>query len=262
MTMQDIEFDASSDWEAALPSSTGEDEKLELELDGWEGPLDLLLTLARNQKVDLKQISILGLVEQYLAYIDRARSLKLEVAADYLVMAAWLALLKSALLLPRDQEADPSPEELAIRLQLRLQRLQAMRDAGARLVARDQLGRDVFTRAAPEGLRTLKTRAWDASLFDLLQAYGQVNARTAPVVHMVARRDVMTLEGALSRLEAMLGIMLEWTDIFALLPQGSDDFRRSALASSFVAALELARTGRLDLQQDVSFAPLYVKATT
>jgi segregation and condensation protein A len=234
-------------------------ERLDLDLDGWEGPLDLLLTLARAQKVDLKAISILQLVEQYLTYIERARALRLEVAADYLVMAAWLALLKSALLLPRDVEADPSPEELAIRLQLRLQRLQAMRDAGARLLARDRLGRDVFLRRAPEGLRTLKVRAWEASLYDLLSAYGQVQARTAPVVHMVARRDVMTLEAALHRLQAMLGMTIDWTDLVSLLPPGDDDFRRSALASSFVAALELARTGSVDLRQKATFAPLYLR---
>jgi segregation and condensation protein A len=252
-------LDLADDWAAPAAAPGDEAERLELELDGWEGPLDLLLTLARSQKVDLKQISILQLVEQYLTYIDEARALRLEVAADYLVMAAWLALLKSALLLPRDVEADPSPEELAMRLQLRLQRLQAMRDAGARLLARDRLGRDVFIRAAPEGLRTLKIRAWDASLFDLLQAYGQVNARTAPVVHIVARRHVMTLEAALERLEALLGVALDWTDLYALLPDGDADFRRSATASSFVAALELARTGRLELQQEANFAPLYVR---
>src|SRR3954463_1793152 len=129
-----------------------EADRLTLDLDGWEGPLDLLLTLARNQKVDLSKISILALVEQYLAFIADAKKLKLEIAADYLVMAAWLAYLKSCLLLPRDEEADPSPEELAMRLQLRLQRLSAMREAGARLLGRDRLGRDVFLRGAPEGL--------------------------------------------------------------------------------------------------------------
>ena len=242
-----------------LAAAPDDGERLELDLDGWEGPLDLLLMLARSQKVDLKAISILQLTDQYLAHIEQAHALRLEVAADYLVMAAWLALLKSALLLPRDVEADPSPEELALRLQLRLQRLQAMRDAGARLLARDRLGRDVFRRAAPEGLRTLKVRQWDASLFALLRAYGEVKARSAPVVHMVARRDVMTLDSALHRLESMLGTTLDWTDLKSFLPPGDADFRRSALASSFVAALELARTGRADLQQEAIFAPLYVR---
>lgn len=238
------------------------DDRLRLELDGWEGPLDLLLALARTQKVDLKAISILELVEQYLGFIDRAQGLSIEVAADYLVMAAWLALLKSALLLPRDVEADPSPEELALRLQLRLQRLAAMRDAGARLFGRDRLGRDVFTRGAAEGLRTIKKRAWDASLFELLQAYGVVQARTAPVVHMVARREVMTLDAAIIRLGRMIGMAVDWSDLQSFLPaEFQGEMRRSALASSFVAALELARTGRVDLMQERAFAPLFLRKT-
>ena len=142
--------------EFEAPAPVREADRLTLDLDGWEGPLDLLLTLARNQKVDLSKISILALVEQYLAFIADAKKLKLEIAADYLVMAAWLAYLKSCLLLPRDQEADPSPEELAMRLQLRLQRLAAMREAGARLLGRDRLGRDVFRRGAPARLRRLQ----------------------------------------------------------------------------------------------------------
>src|SRR3954462_14920326 len=151
-----------------------EADRLTLDLDGWEGPLDLLLTLARSQKVDLREISILALVEQYLAFIADAKKLKLEIAADYLVMAAWLAYLKSCLLLPRDEEADPSPEALALRLQLRLQRLSAMREAGARLLARDRLGRDVFVRPAPEGLRVVRRSAWRAELYDLIAASGAV----------------------------------------------------------------------------------------
>ena len=236
-------------------------ERLRLALDGWEGPLDLLLALARSQKVDLKAISILQLVEQYLAFIETARDLSVELAADYLVMAAWLALLKSSLLLPRDPEADPSPEELAMRLQLRLQRLAAMRDAGARLMARDRLGRDVFVRGAPEGLRVIKRRAWAASLFELIQAYGVVQARTAPAMHVVERRAVMTLDAALERLQRLIGAAIDWRDLISFLPPDySGELRRSALASSFVAALELARTGRIDLQQESAFAPLYVKA--
>src|SRR5690606_24252451 len=145
-----------------------------------EGPLDLLLALARTQKVDLRELSILELVEQYLAYLADARALRLEIAADYLVMAAWLAYLKSCLLLPRDEAVDPSPEELALRLQLRLQRLHAMREAGARLLGRDRVGRDVFVRGAPEGLRTVKATAWSADLYDLIAAYGQIAARRQP----------------------------------------------------------------------------------
>ena len=234
--------------------------RLTLDLDGWEGPLDLLLMLARTQKVDLREISILALVEQYLAFIADARKLKLEIAADYLVMAAWLAYLKSCLLLPKAPEADPDPDELAARLQLRLQRLQAMRDAGARLFARDRIGRDVFVRGAPEGLRVEKSSAWSVELYDLISAYGFVRARTEPVVHVVARRPVMTLEDALLRIERLVGTRLDWTELAAFLPATPDPaYRRSALASSFVAALELARRGRIELEQDGAFAPLRLK---
>ena len=157
--------------------AVAEADRLTLDLDGWEGPLDLLLTLARNQKVDLAKISILALTDQYLAFIADAKKLKLEIAADYLVMAAWLAYLKSCLLLPKDPQVDPSPEELALRLQLRLQRLGAMREAGARLLARDRIGRDVFARGAPEGLRVVRKSAWQVELYDLIAAYGIVRAR-------------------------------------------------------------------------------------
>ncbi len=233
---------------------------LTIDIDGWEGPLDLLLTLARNQKVDLRQISILALVEQYLVFIDEARALKLELAADYLVMAAWLAYLKSALLLPKDPTIDPSPEELALRLQLRLERLNAMRESGARLMARDRIGRDIFLRGNPEGLRVVKARAWDCDYFELIAAYGQVKARTQPVLHVVKKRQVMTLEEALERISVMIGRAIEWTAIEAFLPDLTEPaLRKSALASSFVAALELAKRGTIDLQQEYSFAPLMVR---
>ncbi len=233
---------------------------LNIDIDGWEGPLDLLLALARNQKVDLRQLSILALVEQYLLFIDEARALKLELAADYLVMAAWLAYLKSALLLPKDPTIDPSPEELALRLQLRLERLNAMRESGARLMARDRIGRDVFLRGDPEGLRVVKARAWDCDYFELITAYGQVKARTQPVLHVVKRRQVMTLEEALERVSTMIGRAIEWTAIEAFLPDFAEpQLRKSALASSFVAALELAKRGTIDLQQDESFAPLMIR---
>ncbi len=236
-------------------------ERLTIDIDGWEGPLDLLLTLARTQKVDLRQISILQLVEQYLGFIENARALKLELAADYLVMAAWLAYLKSALLLPKDPTIDPSPEELALRLQLRLERLNAMRESGARLMARDRIGRDIFLRGLPEGLRVVRTTAWDVNYFELISAYGQIQARNAPVMHVVKRRAVMTLEEALERVSAMLGQILNWTQLEAFLPIGAEPaLRRSALASSFLAMLELAKQGRVELQQETSFAPLMVKA--
>src|SRR3954471_8168195 len=238
-----------------------EADRLTLDLDGWEGPLDLLLTLARSQKVDLARISILSLVEQYLAFIADAKKLKLEIAADYLVMAAWLAYLKSCLLLPKDPTADPSPEELAMRLQLRLQRLSAMREAGARLMARDRLGRDVFARGAPEGLRVIRQSLWQAELYDLIAAYGAVRARTEPAFHVVARRAVMTLDEALHRVERLLGTRLDWTRLESFLPETEDrEFRKSALASSFVAALELARLGKVELDQKAPFEPLWVRA--
>ena len=238
-----------------------ESERLTLDIDGWEGPLDLLLTLARTQKVDLAKISILALVEQYLAFIADAKKLKLEIAADYLVMAAWLAYLKSCLLLPKEPGVDPSPEELALRLQLRLQRLSAMREAGARLLARDRLGRDVFLRGVPEGLRVVRKSAWQVELYDLIAAYGIIRARSEPAVHIVSRRPVMTLEEALLRIERLLGASVEWSDIRSFLPDTQDpEFRKSALASSFVAMLELARKGKLELGQDSPFAPLYVRA--
>jgi len=236
-------------------------DELTLNLDGWEGPLDLLLSLARVQKVDLAQISILQLVEQYLIYLAEARALKLEIAADYLVMAAWLAYLKSCLLLPKDPTQDPSPEEIALRLQMRLQRLDAMREAGARLLGRDRIGRDVFVRGAPEGLRLIRKAAWQVRDFDLFAAYGVVRARTAPAMHIVHARAVMTLDEALDRLGRMIGQALDWTFLESFLPSTQDpQYRRSALASSFLAILELARLGRLEFQQEDAFTPIKLKA--
>ena len=250
---------ADDDWQG-VGTAAPDDAALYLELDGWEGPLDLLLDLARRQKVDLRKISILGLVDQYLTYIEQAEELRLELAADYLVMAAWLAYLKSALLLPRDEQADPSPEELALRLQLRLQRLAAMRDAAGRLLGRDRLGRDTWTRGAPEGLRIDRKNLWQCDWFALVQAYGQVKARTQPVVHMVRDRMVMTLDSALSRVAAMLGVSLDWMELRDFLPPHAEPkLRRSALASSFVAALELARLGKAEMSQEHTFGPLMLR---
>ncbi|MEW9854425.1 segregation and condensation protein A [Novosphingobium sp. M1R2S20] len=249
-----------------LSSAPEEGRALYLEIEGWEGPLDLLLDLARRQKVDLRRISILELVDQYLAYIAGAERMRLELAADYLVMAAWLTYLKSALLLPKDEQEDPSPEELALRLHLRLQRLGAMREAAARLMGRDRVGRDVFARGAPEGLRVDRRNRWQCDWFDLVRAYGEVQIRSEPVVHMVPERPVMTLESALTRVSSMLGVALDWMELREFLPAaGQSDWadprlRRSALASSFVAALELARTGKAQLSQDETFGPLRLKA--
>jgi segregation and condensation protein A len=269
----DRSSDLDHEWERPIVAVAPDQAALHLDLDGWEGPLDLLLDLARRQKVDLRTISILELVDQYLAYIDRAgakeshaSTMRLELAADYLVMAAWLAYLKSLLLLPHDPLVEPSPEELALRLQLRLQRLAAMRESGARLMARDRLGRDVFTRGAPEGLRVDKRHLWTCEWFDLVAAYGQVKARSQPVVHMVRERPVMTLESALARVSALLGVSLDWLDLRAFLPPHSEagfadpQLRRSALASSFVAALELAKQGKAEMRQAEPFAPLMLRA--
>lgn len=249
--------------ETTLDAPPSEGDTLTLAIDGWEGPLHLLLDLARRQKVDLRRISILALVDQYLEYVARAGAMRLELAADYLVMAAWLAWLKSLLLLPRDPEVQPSPEELALRLQLRLQRLSAMREAGARLMGRDRLGRDVFPRGAPEGLRTDRLVRWDCDLFALIQGYGTIKQRTQPVVHMVRARPVMTLEAAIARVEALIGAAIEWTDLARFLPAyevgGDPRLARSALASSFVAALELAKQGKVELLQVDTFAPLMLR---
>jgi len=263
MIEEGVLFDTSAeegeDW-SGPSAATDDGAALYVEVDGWEGPLDLLLDLARRQKVDLKRISILALVDQYLAYIERAEALKLELAADYLVMAAWLAYLKSALLLPKDEQEDPSPEELALRLQLRLQRLGAMREAAARLVARDRIGRDIFLRGAPEGLRVDRVNAWQCDWFSLIQAYGQVKARTQPAVHMVRDRMVMTLDSALDRVSSMLGVTLDWMQLEEFLPPNVDRrLRRSALASSFVAALELARLGKAELRQEEIFGPMHLR---
>ncbi|MDG6077673.1 segregation/condensation protein A [Erythrobacter litoralis] len=250
---------AADEW-AGIAGDARDEDALYLELDGWEGPLDLLLDLARRQKVDLREISILALVEQYLDYIDEAEALKLELAADYLVMAAWLAYLKSAMLLPKEEQEDPSPEELALKLQLRLQRLGAMRDAAARLMGGDRIGRDVFLRGAPEGLEIARKTRWQCDQYALIEAYGRVKARTAPAIHMVRERPVMTLESALDRVSAMLGVTLEWIELRDFLPPHAEPrLRKSALASSFVAALELARRGKAELAQDEVFGPVRLR---
>ncbi len=208
----------------------------------------------------MRSISILALVDQYLGYIEQAEALRLELAADYLVMAAWLAYLKSAMLLPKEEQEEPSAEELAVKLQLRLQRLGAMREAGARLMARNRLGRDVFARGACEGLRIDRKTSWQCDQFALIEAYGQVKARNAPAVHMVRERPVMTLETALDRVSSMLGVTLDWMLLEEFLPKGAEpQLRRSIIASSFVAALELARIGQAELAQDEVFGPLKLR---
>ncbi|MBX7533183.1 segregation/condensation protein A [Qipengyuania sp. 1XM1-15A] len=260
MLFADTPQQEGDDWDGIAAEATVDKDALYLELDGWEGPLDLLLDLARRQKVDLREISILALVEQYLEYIEQAEALKLELAADYLVMAAWLAYLKSAMLLPREEQEDPSPEELALKLQLRLQRLGAMREAAGRLMGGDRIGRDVFLRGSPEGLAIVRKTQWECDQYALIEAYGRVKARTAPAVHMVRERPVMTLESALDRVSNMLGVTLEWMELREFLPPHAEPrLRKSALASSFVAALELARMGKAEIAQEEVFGPMRLR---
>ena len=239
-----------------------ERDTLIVQLGSWEGPLDLLLLLARAQKVDLAQISILALVDQYLDFIRDAKALSLELAADYLVMAAWLAYLKSALLLPKDPEAEPDATELALKLQFQLQRLEAMRDAGQRLLARPQLGWDMFRRPDPEGLAQDTNARYECNYYDLLSAYGAITARRTRSVHIVRRRAVMALDEAIERLEHLLGRSIDWTELVRFLPAdlADESYARSVLASSFVAALELTRQGKATLSQGAAFAPILLRA--
>ncbi len=237
---------------------------MQVELDGYAGPLDLLLDLARNQKVDLTKISILALAEQYLAYIRKARDLKLDLAADYLVMAAWLAYLKSRLLLPEpepDPEAEPTAEELARHLAHRLRRLEAMREAAKALWDRPQLGRDIFPRGMPEPVNIRKDVTYDADLYDLLRAYADRRNREAVQKVTIRKRPVWSIKQARQRLEELLDLSLSWAplDHFIILFATEPEQRRSATASSFAATLEMAREGWLELRQSKAFAPLYVK---
>jgi segregation and condensation protein A len=244
-----------------LPAAD-EDDAFVVNVSGFEGPLDLLLQMARTQKVDLKHISILALVEQYLTFINEARLLKLELAADYLVMAAWLAWLKSRLLLPKEEapENEPSALELAARLQLQLQRLETMRDVGGRLMGRNRLGRDMWLRGCPEPLQIIKHRAFDVTLYELLKAYGDVAARQKAIYYTPQRRAVFGLEAAIERLQRLIGTAIDWTEIATFMPPGADAaFQRSALASTFAASLEMARLGKAELQQLQPFGPLYVR---
>jgi segregation and condensation protein A len=235
-----------------------------VDIEGFEGPLDLLLALARTQKVDLAKISILALVEQYLVFVTEAQKVKLELAADYLVMAAWLAYLKSRLLLPRDKE-DPdttTAEELAQRLAFRLMRLDAMRNAAAQLLTRKRLGRDVFARGLPENVKTTKDTTYTAEIYDLLKAYADQRRRTIRLVHVVKARRVWSIKDARVRLEKLMGASAgDWTqlDMFIeqYLPKGEE--QRTAVASSFGATLEMAREGLLEIRQDEPFAPIYMR---
>ncbi len=240
-----------------------EAEALIVDVDGFEGPLDLLLTLSRTQKVDLRRISVLELAQQYLAFVERAKKLRLELAADYLVMAAWLAFLKSRLLLPPDPaDEGPSGEELAAHLAFQLERLQAMRDAAARLMARDQKGRDFFPRGLPEDVSRIRRVRYTATLLDLMQAYARLRTRDEFRPFVMDRDAVMTMEQALERLRGLIGYAGDWTSLESYLPEGweSDPARRrSATAASFAAALELAKLGQIEIRQGETFAPIEIR---
>ncbi|MEQ1713703.1 MAG: ScpA family protein, partial [Hyphomicrobium sp.] len=240
------------------------EDALVVDIEGYEGPLDLLLALARTQKVDLAKLSILALVEQYLTFIAEAQRLRLELAADYLVMAAWLAFLKSRLLLPKEEKQGDtrSAEEVAQRLSFRLMRLEAMRNAAAQLMTRKRLGRDVFARGMPEGMKTIRETQHTAQIYDLLRAYADQRRRTIKVGHVVKARKVWSIKDARNRLERLIGESVAgWgqLDLFmqTYLPIGDEG--RTAIASSFGATLEMAREGLIELRQDAPFAPIFMR---
>ena len=238
-------------------------ERLVVDLEGFEGPIDLLLALAREQKVDLKRISILRLADQYLDFIAQARQLRLEVAADYLVMAAWLAYLKSRLLLPEaEQEEEPTAAEMAAALAFQLQRLQSMQEAGARLRARPRLGLEIFARGAPERFRALRTPVYQVTLFDLLKAYGEQHHRHDAGVLHITPNELFTVEEALKRLRRLVGRTPDWQSLSHFLPPNvlGGIVGRSALASTLMASLELARAGKVQLRQNTPFGPIYLRA--
>lgn len=249
-------------WSENDDTRTSSEPSLVVDVAGFEGPLDLLLHLARNQKVDLSRISVLALAEQYLKFIEQVRALRLELAADYLVMAAWLAFLKSKLLIPKQvDDTGQSGEEMAATLQFRLKRLEAMRDAAARLVNRNRLGRDVFARGVPELVIVEKRNEYSATLYDLLTAYAAQRQRKAITNVRIAKRGVWSLKDAREILTRLVGSFSDWTalDRFLLDYLASPEERSTAIASSFAASLELVREGRLEIRQEQAFAPIYLR---
>lgn len=240
-------------------------DRLLLKLDGYDGPIDVLLELAREQKVDLTHIRILDLAEQYLEFVREARAVRLELAADYLVMAAWLAYLKSRLLLPETGgEEEPSGAEMAAALKFQMQRLQAMRDAGQKLMALPQLDHEIFRRGTPERLRTKTITSYEASLFDLLKAYGRNKARATAVTNLeIKATELYSVDEALSRLSTLFGMRVPgWRSLSSFLPpelRGDPLLTRSALASTFAAALELCKAGKLRIRQDGTFGPIFLR---
>lgn len=258
--------ETSEDWGTPERPATADRldaESLIVDVDGFEGPLDLLLTLSRSQKVDLRRISVLQLAEQYLGFVRKAAALRLELAADYLVMAAWLAYLKSRLLLPPEPGQDgPSAEDLAAHLAFQLERLSAMREAAARLMARDQMGRNFFARGAPETVVHNRDITYEATLLDLMRAYARIRTRDEFRPYAFDRQDVYTMEQALERLRGLMGYAGEWADLNSFLPEGWDASparRRSATAAHFAAVLEMAKRGQITLKQGEVFAPILIR---
>ena len=249
-------------WMSDKPDAAAQPDLFLIDIDGYEGPLDLLLALARTQKVDLAQISVLQLAEQYIAYIERMRDLRLEVAADYLVMAAWLVFLKSKLLLPEEPgEEEPTGDELAAALAFRLKRLEAMRKAAKRLMNRHRLGQDMFARGDPEPVAITRKSTWKVTYNDLLSAYATHQQRAMVTTVSVAKRAVWSLKDAQEILYRLVGDIAHWAPLDELIKQFVTEpgERKSALASSFSATLELAKEGTIELQQSENFSPLYVR---
>lgn len=241
-------------------------EALIVDVDGFEGPLDLLLMLSRTQKVDLRKISVLDLARQYLSFVEKAKALRIELAADYLVMAAWLAFLKSRLLLPPDPEEEgPSGEELAAHLAFQLERLQAMRTAAAQLMARNRLGRDIFVRGIPETVERVKKVTYTATLLDLMQGYARIRTRDEFRPFVMDRDSVFTMEEALDRMRGLISFAGTWTDLSVYLPEGweSDPVKlRSATAATFAASLQLVKEGKAELRQGGTYEPIELRRIT
>jgi segregation and condensation protein A len=250
-------------WDNSEMEIKSTEPQLTVDVEGFEGPLDLLLELSRRQKVDLSKISILALAEQYLEFIEEVRKLRIELAADYLVMAAWLAFLKSKLLLPVEETPgdEMSGEEMAAMLAFRLKRLEAMREAGKRLVNRNRLGRDFFDRGIPEPMQIDRKKEFTATLYDLLSAYATQRQRQSVSEVTITKREVWSLSDAREILTRMVGELSDWTplDVFLIPYIPTPELRNSAIASSFAATLELVREGKLKIRQEEAFATLYLK---
>ncbi len=266
--MSEVEFEEDQPRNTDLPNA-GDMDAFLLDIDGYEGPIDVLLEMARNQKVDLREISILQLVRQYLSFIDRAKELRLELAAEYLVMAAWLAYFKSRLLLPQEKAegAELSGDQMAEALQFQLRRLEAMRDAGQKMMKRPRLGVNIFARGMPEGLRTKYETNWQVNLYDLLKAYGDITRRKEYKTYELPTFNIMSMEDAADRLTKMLGNLPRtgphsvWTTLQSFIPEGITDslLVRSSVASTFTAGLEMAKQGKLEIRQDGAFRTIYLR---